>query len=879
MHARLGSFGRGIHALTGLLLSSPPPKGVSRSRILLHLAVLYSRRGEFQRAAGLFEECIPEHGTPRGLEADEVLHFVNEFAALRGFTGDYDGALELYERGQELARGSRARSTRRVVLDLHSTRATVALRTFRFSEAVRHLDKALGIAESLGSQTNRAVVLNNLGIVYAQCDRYVEAIRAFEEAETTCQRLEEGPSLVSIYGNLAVLYSKRGDFPRMENALERAERLTPDSMSDRQSMFFRHARCLSLLNAGRHAEARADLETAARLASEMGDGHVASFDRVYLGEALVFLGDYGEAARVLEEFVSTPQSGRWKAMALARLSYLFALTAQPEASRQFALRHAEEAPERPIPFLDAWDRLFLGWSASLRGDTEPCWALLEPAESFFRAHGLRPGLSLAIWIRVEALFLQGDAESVESGLGERVGGNRLTDVLWPLLEARVLVDQSGDECRSADLLAESGSALVGNRLPEWEARVYHLRSATQPGGDRSRRSRRLRDQVARGLPSEIRKGYLRSRYWRKWTRVRSRRWPSSAESTNDRAPLDPKTAPLAESVSPSRRSLVVRSAAMRRLAAELDGLRGTDAPIVIQGETGAGKEYIARVIHAESSRCSGPFEIVSCATIPPKLLEAELFGALAGSFTGSEVDRTGLLERANGGTVLFDDISGVSLEVQAKLLRVLSSSSFRPLGAEEERVVDVRFLFSSSAELSRDVECGRLREDLFHRIHVVPITVPPLRDRPEDIPELIRCILTELTDDSHPATLDVHGEAIHELQRRDWPGNVRELRNLLIRLRVENSGRIDAEALRKSGGKIESNRLFSGNVLEGRSLGELKQRLERDFIVYHFERLGNDTQALIEFLGFGRRQLYRKCQRLGISLRALRAPTGRQDDR
>ena len=374
-------------------------------------------------------------------------------------------------------------------------------------------------------------------------------------------------------------------------------------------------------------------------------------------------------------------------------------------------------------------------------------------------------------------------------------------------------------------------------------------AATQPGASRSRRSRRLRDQVARGLPSEIRKIYVRSRYWQKWTRARSPRSPSNATNTNQREPLDPKTAPLAESVSSTRRSLIVRSAAMRRLTAELDSLRYTDVPILIQGETGAGKEYIARIIHVESSRCSGPFEIVSCATIPPELLEAEMFGALAGSFTGSEFDRTGLLERASGGTVLLDDISGLNLEAQAKLLRVLSSSSVRPLGAEKERIVDVRFLFSSSTDLSRDVECGRLREDLFHRICVVPITVPPLRERPEDVPELIRCILSELTDDSHRAAFDVAGEAIHELQRREWPGNVRELRNLLIRLRVENSGKIDAAALRRSGGELESNRLFSGNVLEGRSLDELKHRLERDFIVYHFERLGNDTQALSRVLG------------------------------
>ena len=350
LHARLGSFERGIQALTELLSSSPPPKGVSRSRILLHLAVLHSRRGEFQRAAGLFEECIPEHGSPRGLEAEEVLHFVNEFAALRGFTGDYDGARELYDRGQELARGSRARRTRRVVLDLHSTRATVALRTFRFSEAIRHLDKALGIAESLGSQTNRAVVLNNLGIVYGQCDRYVEAIRAFEEAETTCQRLEEGAVAgFDLRQPCRAVLQTRRFFANGERT--RASGTIDSGLDERSAEHVLSARPAASRSSTQGAMQRRDrisrLRRALRRRWETGTWR--SFDRVYLGEALVFLGEYGEASRVLDEFVSMSQSGRWKAMALARLSYLFALTARPDESRQLALEHSEEAPERPDP--------------------------------------------------------------------------------------------------------------------------------------------------------------------------------------------------------------------------------------------------------------------------------------------------------------------------------------------------------------------------------------------------------------------------------------------------------------------------------------------------------------------------------------------------
>ena len=873
LHARVGRFESGIHVLTDLLSHSPPAKGVARLRIVLNLAVLHSRRGEFKRAAGLFEEYLPRQGAPRGLEDEEVLHFVNEFAVLRGFTGDYDEALRLCERGLDLARRSRSRSTRSVVLDLHSTRATVALRTFNFSEAIRHFDKALEIAESLGSQTNRAVVLNNLGIVYSQCDRYVEAIRAFEEAERTCQRLDEGPSLVSIYGNLAVLYSKRGDFSHMESALEQAKRLTPDSMSDRQGMFLRHARGLSFLNTGRYSEARSNFETAARLASEMGDGHLAAFDRIYLGETLIFQGEYGEAARLLQEFSSSPHPARCRAMALARLAFLFALTAQYDEAQRCAVQHSEERPERPIPFLDAWDGLFLGWAASVRGDFQGCWTALEPAESFFRSHDLQPALSLAMWIRLEAFLLNGDVESVKSGLVERTGGNRLTDALWPLLEARVLLQSKGSERRCADLLSESGRALIGNPLPEWEACLYRLRAAMQRTGGRVRRHRRLREKLALGLPSEVRKIYTRSRYWQTWTRVRAFRPSSSKGKADDGRAAEQKTASIVRDNSSSRRSLIALSPAMLRIVSELDRLRSSDAPVLVQGETGTGKEYVARILHAESSRASGPFEIVSCATIPPELLEAELFGAMAGSFTGMETDRMGLLERAHGGTVLLDDISGITLEMQAKLLRVLSSKSVRPLGAATEREIDVRFLFTTSSDLVRDVECGRLREDVYHRVCVLTLTVPPLRERPEDIPGLVRLILAELTGDSGRAPPTIASTVIEQLRRREWPGNVRELRNLLVRLRVESPEQIDMVALERVSSGGDTHRFFPGNLLEGQPLDALKERLERDYLVYHFERLDGDTQALLEFLGFGRRQLYRKCQRLGISLRALRRPT------
>ncbi|MFN7975656.1 MAG: sigma-54-dependent Fis family transcriptional regulator, partial [Acidobacteriota bacterium] len=214
-----------------------------------------------------------------------------------------------------------------------------------------------------------------------------------------------------------------------------------------------------------------------------------------------------------------------------------------------------------------------------------------------------------------------------------------------------------------------------------------------------------------------------------------------------------------------------------------------DADVLLTGETGAGKEQLARCIHAESARRAGPFVPVNCAALPDTLVESELFGFERGAFTGADRRRSGQVEAAEGGTLFLDEIGDLPVAVQPKLLRVLEDKRVRRLGADEERQVDVRVMAATNRDLAKDVKAGTFREDLYYRLNVVPIAIPPLRDRAEDVPSLARTFLSQSCAQLGRKGLSgFDRDALAELARRRWPGNVRELKNLVKRLCVLAAG-------------------------------------------------------------------------------------------
>ena len=242
----------------------------------------------------------------------------------------------------------------------------------------------------------------------------------------------------------------------------------------------------------------------------------------------------------------------------------------------------------------------------------------------------------------------------------------------------------------------------------------------------------------------------------------------------DRAPPPP---PPPEQAS----RLLGSSAAMDALRETIGKVARSQAPVYIMGESGTGKELVARTIHEQGARASGPFVPVNCGAIPAELMESEFFGHKKGSFTGAHADKTGLFQAAEGGTLFLDEIAELPLPMQVKLLRAIQEKSVRPVGAQNEVAVDVRILSATHKNLAGLVDDGRFRHDLYYRINVIELRVPPLRERREDLPLLADAVLARLATAQHRPRPQLHADAVEALARYNFPGNVRELENILER--------------------------------------------------------------------------------------------------
>jgi two-component system, NtrC family, nitrogen regulation response regulator NtrX len=311
----------------------------------------------------------------------------------------------------------------------------------------------------------------------------------------------------------------------------------------------------------------------------------------------------------------------------------------------------------------------------------------------------------------------------------------------------------------------------------------------------------------------------------------------------------------------SRYGMVGRSEPMRRIYQLVEMAAPTKCRVFISGESGTGKELIAHAIHALSPRRDRPFIELNCAAIPGELIESEIFGHVKGSFTGAMADRKGRFEAANAGTLFLDEIGDMSLMTQAKLLRVLQEGVVTPVGSSEGRPVDVRILCATSKNLQEEIAQGRFREDLYHRINVLTIAVPPLRSRREDIPELAEHFLRLSSVENGVKPKRLSPRAVDFLAQLPWQGNVRELRNLMERVVVliakEVVGHPDLM------GVLNMSSAAAGE--EGPlPLREARARFERQYILYRLSANGGNLGHTARELGIERTNLYRKMKQLGI---------------
>jgi two-component system nitrogen regulation response regulator NtrX len=316
----------------------------------------------------------------------------------------------------------------------------------------------------------------------------------------------------------------------------------------------------------------------------------------------------------------------------------------------------------------------------------------------------------------------------------------------------------------------------------------------------------------------------------------------------------------------SRYEIVGRTYAIRALLERIEKVASTPARVLITGENGTGKELVARAIHRGSPRAKKPFVEVNCAAIPSELIESELFGHMKGSFTGAISDRAGKFESADQGTLFLDEIGDMSLAAQAKVLRVLQDGVVTRIGGNKPVQVDVRVLAATNKDLEAEIAAGNFREDLFYRLNVVPISVPPLRERREDVEQLTIHFLRQLAArDGLPARA-ITDDAIHRLAELDWPGNVRELRNTIERLVILASGpTIGAADVERLVGRRAVEPAGLGNLIDCQTFEEFKQAAERAFLVAKLRVFDWNVSETARALDMPRSNLYKKIERYGLT--------------
>jgi transcriptional regulator with PAS, ATPase and Fis domain len=275
-----------------------------------------------------------------------------------------------------------------------------------------------------------------------------------------------------------------------------------------------------------------------------------------------------------------------------------------------------------------------------------------------------------------------------------------------------------------------------------------------------------------------------------------------------------------------------KSTTMRRVFHLAETYAKTDAAVLIQGETGTGKELLAEALHAHSPRSKQPFVVIDCGSLATGVIESELFGHAKGSFTGAGNERVGAFESAHGGTVFLDEIGELDISLQPKLLRVLEKKEVRRLGANTVRPVDVRIIAATNRNLEREVREGRFREDLYYRLSIVKIELPPLRQRKEDIPLLVRCLLKDLTGSDDVSAWSEFEKSMELFRQHDWPGNARELRNVVeMGIRGATGSTIDLGAFLTMG-RLGASESESGNA----EMPDLPFKESKNQLIDHFER-------------------------------------------
>jgi DNA-binding NtrC family response regulator len=808
-----------------------------RGRVNSRLGILRHRAGEPGPAKEHLERGLALLARSRGPEVlRDCLLMESVLAEIASNRGEYAEAEAICRRAlKRLAGESEGEETpevRREEMLLLETWAHVHLRRFQYREARELFERSLKAGERLGPVAEKGLILNNLGTLHVQENRFAAAIRCYREAEELSLKIGDDQSLATVLSNLAVLHAKTGDPEAADEALRRAALHETRCDSRRTRFLLLHSSGLTDLLFGRYASAIRALEAAVEVGLELKDLQMTAFDLVYLGECRLYRGETRSARAAWQRArkLGVPLPEALEAMIDAREAALCALRRETRGARAAATACIGRS-RGGIAYLEAWNRVFIGWALRLLGRTGEAAEELEEARDFFESAKVPAG---EIHSTLELAAAQADAGHPERA-GDRLQGllerfppgrgplqNPMLSARCLAYEARAALDRPApDHSAAGALLLEAESFLIGRRLRDLEVIVRRLK-------------RRLDFEDADRDPMALRG-----------------RTPS------------PGQAGLLSGSSPSIR---VVNDLLRQVAPSA-------LPVLLSGETGTGKELAARAIHQESPRRAGRFVSVNCAAIPEALLEAQLFGYRRGAFTGAEEDRQGLLESAAGGSLLFDEVGEMPLSLQAKILRVLDQGLARPLGAEEEVALDVRYLFSTHRDLRALAEAGGFRRDLLFRIAALEVRLPPLRERLSDLPALVEHFVLS-AGGGQPQSV-IGPDALRILASHSWPGNIRELKNVVTRLVLTAPGIIGAQEVLRALEQAAPRGLFAPDLLRSRPLPDLLSLLENEYLVQLHAEQGGSLEVMAKSLGISVRALYNRFRRLGIRPGVLKRPPGR----
>jgi DNA-binding NtrC family response regulator/tetratricopeptide (TPR) repeat protein len=766
------------------------------------------------------------------------------------------GAVALYRSDWTLADVSLARAAATLatgtvndaeeIARLHHNRGVVALFRGRLEESRDAFVRSIEAKRGLGDRAGLWACLLNLGLSLGQLSDYDAATRALDEAVQLCRALGQVSGLAWCLAAHADVAVRRGDAETAERWVAEAEHLG-DSLPEpvKADLALLRADVALLEGAGGRA-----LEHVAGISQTVRDTDPLISVRALVAEARAHL--------------CTLPANRRLAARLAIRGARIARKAQlpePEARALAVLRSARGdkgvAPVAQAP-ARSYDDDLMGDSA----DGEKLWTLLgDLARGVDREHaalGLaRFALEAGGAERAFVLSVSDDGR-VNDAWGVDLDGLPIADARGRVDEAslRAAVKSGVSHQPSVDTRGGRGSRIVvlaPERAEHGRAGIVLEHRFSSGCFDQLDETRAARWALFAGVVLRIGdKAPLRS------TPVEVQPRALSAPSFVPSEPLnEPSTVLPFRGRRRSFPSIVGGSAALDRALSRLDAAVDSDLPVLISGETGVGKELFARALHDSGPRATGPFVAINCGAVPDSLFEAELFGHARGSFTGADRARAGLIARAEGGTLLLDEIGELPLLRQATLLRALATRSYRPVGSDEDKSFDVRIVAATNRALDGEVEAGRFRRDLLYRLNVLEIQVPPLRDRPEDVLVIARHVLS-----SHSADSVLTSEAARALESYDWPGNVRELEHQMQRIAALGVPRVELEhlsrevrgALRRAGVRSATRSRAPSGTPEA----------EREAVIAALDAAeGNITHAARR-LSMTRQGLKKKMVRLGL---------------